>query len=217
MKMREPVLKKTRVGAKLQRTTVKLRDISGASIVIALVFFLICAVIGSVVVTAASVQAKAVVTHQELQQDEFTVSSAAQLVGSDLASARLDVNYEGNAVKLTVKEGQSFATEFWEKHGDAILTMRNGTDASLTYSDLTISANDTGSGGTYTFDDVHGSVTVDRDLNIAVALTLTPNATTASSYDTTVLVQCIPTYNVQGKLTHFEYEQPIIKKTGAAA
>lgn len=193
-----------------------LRDTSGASIIIALVFFLICAIVGSVVVTAASVQAKAVVTHQELQQDEFTVSSAAQLVGSDLASARLDVKYEGNAAKLTVKEEQPFATEFWKKYGDAILTMRNGTDASLTYSGLTISANN-GASDRYTFDGVHGSVTVDRDLNITVALSLSPNATTASSYDLTVLVQCIPTYNVQGKLTHFEYEQPVIKKTGAAA
>ncbi|RDB59681.1 hypothetical protein C1878_14930 [Gordonibacter sp. 28C] len=196
----------------------KLRDTSGASIIIALVFFLICAIVGSVVVTAASVQAKAVVTHQELQQDEFTVSSAAQLVGSDLASARLSVSYEGNAATLTFAEGgQPFASEFWKEHGADILAMRNGTDASLTYSGLTISVNNTGSDGTYTFDDVHGSVTVDRDLNITVALTLSSDATTASSYDTTVLVQCIPTYNVQGKLTHFEYEQPVIKKTGAAA
>ena len=36
-----------------------LRDTSGASIVIALVFFLICGIVGSVVMTAASVQAKA--------------------------------------------------------------------------------------------------------------------------------------------------------------
>lgn len=46
----------------------KFRDTAGASIVIALVFFLICAIIGSVVLTAASVQAKAVQTHRELQQ-----------------------------------------------------------------------------------------------------------------------------------------------------
>ncbi len=204
------------MGARLQRTTVKLRDISGASIVIALVFFLICAVIGSVVVTAASVQAKAVVTHQELQQDEFTVSSAAQLVGSDLASARLSVSYTNNTAKLTVKKGQPFATEFWGAHGDAILAIRNDEKtSSLTYDDLSISANN--SDGSYSFGIVRGSVTVDQDLNITVALSLRPDATKASSYNLTVLVQCIPTYDVQGKLTQFEYEQPVIKKTGAGA
>ena len=45
-----------------------LRDTSGASIVIALVFFLICGIVGSVVMTAASVQAKAAQTHVDLQQ-----------------------------------------------------------------------------------------------------------------------------------------------------
>lgn len=48
-------------------------DERGASIVIALVFFLICGVVGSVVVTAASVQAKSVQTHVDLQQDEYTM------------------------------------------------------------------------------------------------------------------------------------------------
>ena len=61
-----------------------LEDETGASIVIALVFFLICAVIGSVVLTAASVQAKAVQTHREMQQAEFTVGSAAGFIGSQL-------------------------------------------------------------------------------------------------------------------------------------
>ena len=214
--MSEPVLKKTRVGASLLRQMKgKLRDTTGASIIIALVFFLICAIVGSVVVTAASVQAKAVVTHQELQQDEFTVSSAAQLVGSDLASARLSVSYEDDVATLDVQEGQAFATGFWKAHGTDILDMRNDKKAPLTYDDLSISANNGDS--SYSFKTVHGSVTVDRDLNITVALTLSSNATTASSYDLTVLVQCIPTYNVQGKLTRFEYEQPVIKKTGAAA
>ncbi len=55
-----------------------LRDTSGASIVIALVFFLICGIIGSVVMTAASVQAKAAQTHVDLQQKEYAMQSAAK-------------------------------------------------------------------------------------------------------------------------------------------
>lgn len=45
-----------------------LRDTSGASIIIALAFFLICGIIGSVVITAASINAKAVATHKETQR-----------------------------------------------------------------------------------------------------------------------------------------------------
>ncbi len=46
-----------------------LRDTSGASVVIALVFFLICGIVGSVVMPAASVQAKAAQPHVDLQQN----------------------------------------------------------------------------------------------------------------------------------------------------
>lgn len=69
----------------------KFRDTAGASIVIALVFFLICAIIGSVVLTAASVQAKAVQTHRELQQAEYTVGSAAQTIGYDMDMDELTI------------------------------------------------------------------------------------------------------------------------------
>ena len=45
-----------------------LRDTSGASIVIALVFFLICGIVGSVVMTAASVQGKAALRAEHAQR-----------------------------------------------------------------------------------------------------------------------------------------------------
>ena len=53
-------------------------------IVIALVFFLICGIIGSVVMTAASVQAKAAQTHVDLQQKEYAMQSAAKLMAQQL-------------------------------------------------------------------------------------------------------------------------------------
>lgn len=57
----------------------KLEDTSGSSVVLALAFFLICAIVGSIILTAASVNAKTVATYKETQQAEYTVTSAAGL------------------------------------------------------------------------------------------------------------------------------------------
>ena len=84
-----------------------LRDTSGASIVIALVFFLICGIVGSVVMTAASVQAKAAQTHVDLQQKEYAMQSAAKLMAQQLGG---DSQLAGSAV--VVSTAASFFTLF---------------------------------------------------------------------------------------------------------
>ena len=82
-------------------------DERGASIVIALVFFLICGVVGSVVVTAASVQAKSVQTHVDLQQDEYTMQSAAELVAQQLGGEDLTWNKKSVVVKVSYADGKT--------------------------------------------------------------------------------------------------------------
>ena len=77
-----------------------LRDTSGASIVIALVFFLICGIIGSVVMTAASVQAKAAQTHVDLQQKEYAMQSAAKLMAQQLGGE--DAVWEEKSVVVKI-------------------------------------------------------------------------------------------------------------------
>ena len=77
-----------------------LRDTSGASIVIALVFFLICGIVGSVVMTAASVQAKAAQTHVDLQQKEYAMQSAAKLMAQLLGGE--DAVWEEKSVVVKI-------------------------------------------------------------------------------------------------------------------
>lgn len=197
---------------KLLRRFPKLGDERGASLVIALVFFLICAIIGSVVLTAASVGAKAVQTNRELQQAEFTVGSAAQLVGSQFSAMGLTVDYTSSAdgaVKVGEAANASFGFSFWEAYGSQIWSARNGS-SSFTHSiqvDL--------SGSSASMDQVAGTVAVDADLNITVDLgRVVPgsSAADANAYRERVYVQCVPTYDRSGRLVAFAYEPAVITK-----
>ena len=146
-----------------------LRDTSGASIVIALVFFLICGIVGSVVMTAASVQAKAAQPHVDLQQKEYAMQSAAKLMAQQLggsASNRLLIDPPSEAGGLAP---------------------------------------------------VYGCITVDPDLNITVELSLDSAFAADSPYNTTISVQCTPTFDNQGRVTVIEYgDNTVVKKTEAA-
>ncbi|MFR3092326.1 MAG: hypothetical protein ACLTMP_11885 [Eggerthella lenta] len=61
-------------------------------------FFLICGIVGSVVMTAASVQAKAAQTHVDLQQKEYAMQSAAKLMAQQLGGE--DAVWEEKSVSL---------------------------------------------------------------------------------------------------------------------
>lgn len=189
-----------------------LRDTSGASIVIALVFFLICAIIGSIVVTAASVNAKAVETQRSMQQAEFTVGSAAQTMASELASAQVFiVNAPAENEIPTIDEnnltGQEFARTFWSMYGNEILEARS-THTSFSSTSMRVDQDSVGT--------VYGRLTVDQDLNITVDLSRDEAFATDSPYNMTVSVQCIPSYDASGKLLSFSYEQAVIQRVGGA-
>lgn len=62
----------------------KLNSQSGASIVIALIFFLVCLTVGAVVLTAATANAGRITRNQKEQQAYFAVRSAAELLRDEL-------------------------------------------------------------------------------------------------------------------------------------
>ena len=195
------------------RLKAKLRDTSGASIVIALVFFLICAIIGSVVLTAASVNAKAVQTHREAQEAEYIVGSAAQVIGHELESAVITNVQEGKNEKPTINNLTGTPVHsFWDQNAVSILAARSQGTA---FNPLPVTVNAPTTSGSFTgFPQVRGTLEIDHDLNITVKITLESDAALAadSPYNMTVYVQCIPTYNVSGKLTAFSYEPAVITK-----
>lgn len=72
----------------------KLKSESGASIVIALVFFLLCLTVGAVVLTAASANAGRVKRIEGEQQAYFAVRSAAELLRDEIEGSSFEALYE---------------------------------------------------------------------------------------------------------------------------
>lgn len=72
----------------------KLNSQSGASIVIALVFFLVCLTVGAVVLTAATANAGRVTRIQKEQQAYFAVRSAAELLRDELAGESFTAKHD---------------------------------------------------------------------------------------------------------------------------
>ena len=64
---------------------------------------------------------------------------------------------------------------------------------------------------------VYGCITVDPDLNITVELSLDSAFAADSPYNTTISIQCTPTFDNQGRVTVIEYgDNTVVKKTEAA-
>ena len=198
-----------------------LRDTSGASIVIALVFFLICGIVGSVVMTAASVQAKAAQTHVDLQQKEYAMQSAAKLMAQQLGgedavweekSVVVKIAYDtaGEASVDTNSLRSMIGQNFWtEQRTKDILAALGGSASNRLLIDPPSEA-----GG---LAPVYGCITVDPDLNITVELSLDSAFAADSPYNTTISVQCTPTFDNQGRVTVIEYgDNTVVKKTEAA-
>ena len=174
-----------------------LRDTSGASVVIALVFFLICGIIGSVVMTAASVQAKAAQTHVDLQQKEYAMQSAAKLMAQQLGGE--DAVWEEKSVVVKIA---------YDTAGEA------SVDTNSSASNRLLIDPPSEAGG---LAPVYGCITVDPDLNITVELSLDSAFAADSPYNTTISIQCTPTFDSQGRVTVIEYgDNTTVKKTEAA-
>ncbi|MRX81767.1 hypothetical protein [Eggerthella guodeyinii] len=206
-------------------------DERGASIVIALVFFLICGIIGSVVVTAASVQAKAAQTHIDLQQDEYTMQSAAELVAQQLGgkvgveeevdgvtqevvknAVTIAVSYRGEDPVADVSQVYSqLGKSFWSKdRAETALTQTVYIIGRTSERRIIIDP----STDNQLDRPVFAMITIDSDLNMTVELSLDNTLSPDSRYNMTVSIQCTPSYDIDGKLTAFSYgDNTVIEKS----
>lgn len=80
----------------------KLCSESGASILLALLFFLLCAMVGASVLMAAASNAGKSRSNREEQQKYLTLSSALQLVCDELTAAEYTAKYNYNSEKKDV-------------------------------------------------------------------------------------------------------------------
>lgn len=87
----------------------KLRSQDGATLILALLFFVVCAAIGSVVLTAASVSAGRLKNIQSGDQHRYAVRSARSVLEKELTEGSFKAVYQvdGNALKEKSAPGSS--------------------------------------------------------------------------------------------------------------
>lgn len=95
----------------------KLRSESGASILLALLFFLLCAMVGASVLMAAASNAGKSRSNREEQQKYLTLSSALQLVCDELTAAKYTAKYEVTTEVIPVYKYNA-STDINEHIGD---------------------------------------------------------------------------------------------------
>lgn len=81
-------------GSATRRVVDVAQDTRGASILIALLFFLVCALVGAVVLTAATVSTGQLVDYEKSQQAYYSTTSAAELFRDELVGGTCTVSGE---------------------------------------------------------------------------------------------------------------------------
>lgn len=208
--MRRFVLTSTRTTRIRGLLAAKLRDTSGSSLILALAFFILCAIIGSIVLTAASANTQATVTYEETQQAEYTVTSAARFVGERFEDTGVAFSYpaasSGDDTKerkpvfadTTYSDNDGLLSSIWETYGEAIWDSASSGTAFTITDPFSIAVSEYGSA---IADTVYFQVTFDRDFNIAISFSLDANrGSSKGDYNKSIALQAIPRFDAEGKL-----------------
>ena len=194
----------------------KIKDNEGASIILALVFFLICSLAGATLVTAATINAQATVTYKESRQNNYAVASAASLLADQLqdgVSLSWDWSKDPPQASVVAPSQNTFAQRFWDEYvGDKAWSR----DARGVWRAQPISIENIEVQGPSDIDPVFVTVEISRDFNIRAYLSLSVTSDNSSPYNEVLEMQSIPTYNGKGQLTSVTWNSPVITKQGAA-
>lgn len=99
----------------------KLNSKSGISLAIALVFFLLCAMVGTVVLSAASASASSTARERQLYRETAALTSAAELLSKDLQKMTFTGSYTRTetvtttVTTATTSDGEKTSTKVEEK------------------------------------------------------------------------------------------------------
>lgn len=104
----------------------KLNSKSGVSMIVALVFFMVCAVVGGIVLTASSVSAGKTARDKQSQRSYLAVASAARLVMDDFADLRFNGAY--SYVEQTVTTVNSSDVDGEAQTSTAVTSSSHYTD-----------------------------------------------------------------------------------------
>lgn len=123
----------------------KLRSQAGASLLIALLYFLAAMTAGAVVLTAASTNAGRLARNRQEQQDYLAVASAAMLVKEDFRGTAFTAGYQQTTVSSVDEEGNLQRDVYYSKTSPALSgegeLLKNGPEdglAQLYYSTVAV-------------------------------------------------------------------------------
>ncbi len=120
---------------KTQRKAIsnKVRSTRGASLSLALLLFLICSVLGAVVLTAGSASAGRVADMAEMDRRYYNVSSAAELLGGELGGKTVRIERTRETVTTVVTTGIVSG-----EAGNETVAETKTTTETVTYSTLVV-------------------------------------------------------------------------------
>lgn len=151
----------------------KLHTTSGATILLALLFFLLCAVAGSVVLAAGSAASGRIAGLTDRQQTYYSVTSAARLVRDEIQGQKLSFYTKDGEETLFYKEEPDGK---WKELLEAMVAQvaAEPTKASYKSAEVTITP-----WSDSMADEVKAEISIDNDYNLEIHLQVNDEATYA--------------------------------------
>lgn len=149
------MLKKVR-----ERAAEKITSSEGVTILIALLFFMMCAVVGSIILTAATAASGRLSTLRETEKDYYITSSAAEFLKDSIEGTEVEIRTSNGTTAYYIDGSQVQAAE------DVLVNLLNATTKKLTY---TMEVHSGGSSSDNTVD-VNIDMTVDDDYQITAVV-----------------------------------------------
>ncbi|MDR0952412.1 MAG: hypothetical protein LBM18_05755 [Oscillospiraceae bacterium] len=184
----------------------KLKSENGVTIVMALIFFLICAIIGGIVLTSSYANAGRLATARAERQAHLTIGSAAELLRAEILGSRYEVTRTeethtrvegttaGDVPKPELSPNPKYDYKFTPGTTDSAMeeVLSNAAKAVYDHNKATVESPVAMPGeieftiAVTEFDDVSVSLTMDEEYNITAVLSLGEG--TDAAYTTTLTI-----------------------------
>lgn len=180
----------------------KIKSRNGATLLIALGFFLLCAVVGSIVLTAGSTSSGRIAGLSEQEQSYYTVTSAAKLVMEEIEGQRYYLETDTDANNQNVSSDDT-AARLDKALGSILKTCVESVKTEGTGGSTLVAqqANFTITGSDAKFGEITGTLKMATDYSVVVTLWESDNP---NSY------RCDVTFPVANSSTDYTYSQMVL-------
>lgn len=123
-----------------QAVNKKLNSSRGTSMILAVLYLLVCLTVGAVVLTAASANAGRLERNRQEQQNYLAVASAAELIKEDLRTAKFTADYKKVETEYwwseETEEVDEAGNKIWVTHSETVTTYEKGDAPEVSNSQL---------------------------------------------------------------------------------